>query len=113
MECEPPYDVVTTSGVTIVSPNYPNFYDDNISCQLTLTFDVKVSIEFETFYTDSSDHLEVRDGDSSSSRLIGTVDGPDTPSPMESTGRSMTLVFSSNYNYGYSGFRIIANEGKN
>jgi len=81
---------------------------------MILTFNVKVSIEFESFSTEHGfDYLEVRDGDSSDSDLIAKVSGQDLPSQMESTGRSMTMVFNSDGINTYPGFKIIANEGNN
>ena len=51
IDCYPPYGFVTTPGTTIISPNYPNYYPSNdISyCQVTLIFEDRISIEFESF----------------------------------------------------------------
>ena len=71
IDCESPYDVITSPGTTIMSPNYPDRYGVNLLCETTITFDDRVSLTFENFQvSDSSycfDWLEVRDGDSSES----------------------------------------------
>ena len=116
MDCKAPYDVITTPGITVISLNYPRYYPNNINCQITFTFDAKVAIEFKgLFDTEEHDVLEVRDGDSSDSPLISSISGRENDKngkTIESTGRSMTLVFHSNISpVQYKGFKLIANEG--
>ena len=116
MRCEPPYEEITIPGTTITSPGYPLTYGESNLCQVTLTFDGRVSINFVDFnlQSDSScqyDWLEVRDGNSSESELLGDkLCGDDIPGPIESTGRSVTLVFKSDasYNFDNTGFKIVA-----
>ena len=119
IDCEAPFDVLTTPGTTIISPNYPDFTDGRLNCQVTLEFGGKVSIVFEDF--DVLDNgvkhdcyynwLEVYDGNSSESNMIGEkLCGRTNPSPLQSTGDSMTLVFRTKYNSSYRGFKIISNE---
>ena len=119
IDCEPPFDTITIPDTTIISPNYPEFYGWYRLCQVTLTFTEKVSIRFEDFsvlYSNncSYDWLEVRDGNSSNSTMIGDkLCGSDIPDPMKSTGNSITLVFKSdNDGSGDGGFKIIADLGK-
>ena len=113
MDCESPFENITTPGTTIVSPNYPTNYGYNLDCQVTITFKDKVSIVFDNFnveYDSSCDYdwLNVHDGDSSGSKLISSkLCGDDIPSPMNSTGNSMTLVFHSDDHYNYKGFEIM------
>ena len=49
MDCEPPFEVITTPNTTIISPNYPNPYDQNVDCQVTVNFPENISIAFEDF----------------------------------------------------------------
>ena len=116
LDCNSPFDEVAISRTSIVSPNYPLDYDSNLDCQITVSFALgrKVLIHFETFNlgysyscTSYSDYLEVRDGNSSSSDLIGSrLCGTDIPEKKVSTGNSVTLAIHTN-NYGaYSGFRL-------
>ena len=127
IDCEPPFDTITRPDTTIISPNYPEFYGWDRQCQITMSFTGKVSIRFETFSVQRQgfnffcpdDWLEVRDGNSSNSTMIGDKlcgnkdDANDIPDPMKSTGNSITLVFTSgDRGSGDRGFRIIADSGK-
>lgn len=119
IDCEPPFDTITRPDTTIISPNYPEFYGWDRQCQITMSFTGKVSIRFEDFYVDDNsacknDWLEVRDGSSSNSPMIGDkLCGYDIPDPMKSTGNSITLLFKSpDRDSYYRGFRIIADLGK-
>ena len=75
-----------------------------------------VSINFEDFNLqyDSScqyDWLEVRDGNSSESKMLGDkLCGDNIPDPIVSTGQSITLLFKSDasYNFDNSGFKLVA-----
>ena len=126
MDCKPPYDVVVdVPGPTILTPNYRNYgYEPNLDCQLTLSFEDKIAIVFEDFSLQNGsscqyDWLEVHHGDVSNSDLIGQkLCGNDIPSPIESIGNSMTLVFHSDNNFGRGifdrgsrGFKIVAHQG--
>ena len=113
IDCEPPFETITIPGITIISPNYPKYYGYHLDCQVTLTFEDRVSIVFKDFDTGGShkDWLKVHDGDSSNSNLIGHLCSDDIPNPMTSTGNSMTLVFHSNHNFANIGFKIMALQG--
>ena len=118
IDCDSPYEVVTSPGTTIITPNNEfNHYGFNRDCQVTLTFGKRVIIVFEEFALDTlhcHDWLEVHDGDNPDSDVIGErLCGDDIPSPIESSGNSMTLVFHSDqYKYpSEKGFKIITNQG--
>jgi len=105
IDCDSPYDIVIVPGTTIVSPNYPNYYGNNLECQVTITFEAGVTIEFQDFNTESDyDYLRIYDGGSTNSHLIRTIDGHSIPSPVYSTGNSMTLNFQSDSSNGDRGF---------
>ena len=122
IDCDLPYDIVTIPGTTVISPNYPNYYGYNPNCQVTLIFDERVSIEFESFDIQGNtvenscnyDWLQVHDGNSSDSETINSkICGYDTPSPMNSSRHSLTLVFHSNSSEKtHSGFNIMTHQGK-
>ena len=109
-------------GIEIISPNYPNPYPMNLDCAVTLNFDQRVSIKFETFdmqrNTNNScsyDWLAVYDGDSSYSPMKGSkLCGYDIPRPVSSTRYSLTLVFHSDDTTSTykQGFKIITDRGK-
>jgi len=121
IDCESPYGVITRPEITIISPGYPGPYSrGSILCETTITFENKVLLTFENFDVSShsfcQDWVEVRDGDSSESEMIGErLCGNILPDPMESTGKSITLVFNttSGYYIDDTGFRILAQLGKN
>ena len=125
MDCESPYDEVTTPGTRIISPNHPGNYETDKDCQITIRFSERVRIRFEAFNIElqpvcdqcdqcANDYLEVRDGDSTSSNLIGSkLCGFAIPESVESSGSSMTLIFRSDSSVVRSGFKLIAELGKN
>jgi len=106
--CDSPYPVFAIPGITIVSPNYPNYYGNNLDCQVTIdAIDAGVTIEFQDFSTESNyDYLRIYDGDSNSSHLIRTIDGHSIPNPIHSTGTAITLNFQSDSSNGDRGFSI-------
>ena len=118
IDCSSPFDEVTTPGTPVISPNHPGNYESNKVCQLTIRFSERVRIRFEAFNIESHsscryDYLEVRDGESSSSNLIGSrLCGTTIPEAVESSGSSMTLIFHSDSSVERSGFRLIAEVGK-
>ena len=97
--------------------------EKNLDRSITLSFDQRASIKFESFNLQhgndnnscSYDWLAVYDGDSSDSAMIGSKRcGNDIPSPVNSSRYSLTLVFhiddtGSKYNIG---FNITTNKGK-
>ena len=117
IDCESPYDEVTIPGTMIISPDYPNDYDNSKECQLTITFATNaiVSLTFEDFNVevDSScdyDYLALHDGNSISSPIIGTKLCGTIPAgtTMNSTGNVITLHFYSDDSVSATGFRIKA-----
>ena len=105
-----------------MSPNYPSLYDNRLDCQVTIRFSdsPSVLIEFESTFNIEShsscgwDYLEVRDGPSASSNVIGSKlcgDLDPVPTPIQSTGNSMTLIFHTDGSVTRSGFKIRATPG--
>ena len=59
------------------------------------------------------DYLEVRDGPTANSTMIGLkLCGGIEPPPIQSTGNSMTLIFHTDRSVEKKGFKITANPGK-
>jgi len=81
-------------------------------CQITIMFDAGVKIAFDDFVIDhEDDYLSVYDGDSSDSDLIARFTGTRKPGVVYSTGKSMTLVFTTDFSGRMTGFSITtANE---
>ena len=76
----------------------------------------RVAIKFDDFELDYScrkDYLEVRDGATSNSTLIGTkLCGSKIPGVIESTGNTMTLKFHTDGTLSRRGFKIRTYIGK-
>ena len=55
IDCESPFDEVAVNRVVITSPNYPNEYENNKDCQLTIRVasDQLVNIFVEAFNAES------------------------------------------------------------
>ena len=112
ISCMEPFGVITQPGTTILSANYPDSYENGLHCQVTITLKDSVLIDFEDFEVEdwndcAADWLEVRDGDTFNSTMIGSkLCGSDIPQPMKSTGKSLTLVFISDGTGVGKGFSI-------
>ena len=120
MDCEAPFNEINTPAITITSPNYPNEYDNNLSCQTIIKFPTKVKnnrilsakefIQFETFDLENSpscksDYLEFRDGDNINAGPIvinqNGVDvdkfcGTNKPPLIDSSRNALVIIFKSN-----------------
>ena len=119
IDCDSPFDEVIAPGARIISPNHPGDYENNKDCQITIRSSVRVRIRFEAFNIESHDsclydYIEVRDGDSENSNLIGSkLCGTTIPDPIESSGSSLTLIFHTDVNTVETGFEIVTEEGRN
>ena len=123
IDCEAPFDEVTVTGTVITSPNYPNDYENNEDCQVTIRFaaDQVVRIRFEEFDVQLGstlcpfDYLVVHDGENSSSPIIGSKLCGTSPggTTIQSTRNVMTLHFHTDGGVVRSGFKIYADAGKN
>ncbi|XP_014448575.1 inactive serine protease PAMR1 isoform X2 [Tupaia chinensis] len=69
---------------------------------------VMLSLEFD--YTCQYDYIEVRDGDSSSSRVIKRFCGNERPAPLRSTGATLHVLFHSDGSKNFDGFHAIFEE---
>ena len=79
---------------------------------MTITFPHKVSIVFEELSIGRSnsdchdDWLDVYDGNESDSDLIKKICGDHIPSPLESTGNSLTLTFNTDDSFVFRGLNL-------
>ena len=92
----------------IVSPKYPQKYENNIDCRwLISSHGVKnLTLKILDFITEeSSDILEVYDGQSTNGILLHTLSGNSTSTIMFS-GNNMYLKFTSDFHTTYRGFEI-------
>ncbi|XP_048584559.1 uncharacterized protein LOC116603455 isoform X2 [Nematostella vectensis] len=99
-----PVTVVTDWTGNLKSPEFPNYYPNNISCSWVLTVSPGNRIEVTTFVLllDSystedpscpGDYLEVRQGASRVSPLIGRYCGGSVPPPFVSSSENLFMQF--------------------
>ncbi|XP_073688388.1 inactive serine protease PAMR1 isoform X2 [Garra rufa] len=121
-ECRPGWsggDCMTCGGVIhkrqghLVLESYPN----NARCEWTLKVDqpftidlrfMMLSLEFD--YSCQYDYVEVRDGESLNSPVIGRFCGNERPPPIKSTGSSLHILFVSDGYKNFDGFFVIFQE---
>ncbi|KAM3610056.1 uncharacterized protein V6R79_024531 [Siganus canaliculatus] len=115
-ECRPGWsggDCMKCGGVIrkrqghLVLESYPN----NARCEWTLQVDRPFTIELkfmmlslEFHHSCHYDYVEVRDGDSINSRVIGRFCGNNRPVPIQSSGNSLHILFVSDGYKNFDGF---------
>ncbi|TSN48501.1 CUB and sushi domain-containing protein 1 [Bagarius yarrelli] len=108
--CEAPCGGHLTAPVgVLLSPGWPSYYKDSLNCEWVIEArkDHAIKISFDRFQTEVNyDTLEVRDGSSSSSPLIGEYHGTQAPHFLISTGSFMYLLFTTDNSRSSEGFQI-------
>ncbi|KAM4534255.1 cubilin [Odontesthes bonariensis] len=104
----------TLSGTgQIHSPYHPNSYPHNKVCEWVINQQegYVVTLDFLSFDIEGGscrfDFVEVRDGSTSSSPLLGTFCGDQTPSRLQSTQRSMYIKFRTDSSVSNHGFEAV------
>ncbi|XP_023335557.1 cubilin [Eurytemora carolleeae] len=94
------------------SPRHPESYDVNLNCQWIIRVPPadKIVVEFGQFELENQatcefDYLEIRDGGSRNSPLIGRYCGTTPPPTIKSTSNQLYIQFRSDYSVSHSGFR--------
>uniref|UniRef100_A0A669AVD5 CUB and Sushi multiple domains 1 n=1 Tax=Oreochromis niloticus TaxID=8128 RepID=A0A669AVD5_ORENI len=108
--CEAPCGghLTAPTGV-LLSPGWPSFYKDSLNCQWVIEAqaDHAVKIHFDKFQTEVNyDTLEIRDGPSASSPLIGEYHGTQAPHFLISTSNFLFLLFTTDNSRSAAGFSI-------
>uniref|UniRef100_A0A8C4GQX0 CUB and sushi domain-containing protein 1 n=1 Tax=Dicentrarchus labrax TaxID=13489 RepID=A0A8C4GQX0_DICLA len=108
--CEAPCGghLTAPTGV-LLSPGWPSFYKDSLSCQWVIEAQPEhaVKIHFDRFQTEVNyDTLEIRDGPSTSSPLIGEYHGTQAPHFLISTSNVLFLLFTTDNSRSAAGFSI-------
>ncbi|XP_039595033.1 CUB and sushi domain-containing protein 1-like [Polypterus senegalus] len=108
--CEAPCGghLTAPSGV-ILSPGWPGFYKDSLSCEWVIeaTQAHAIKISFDRFQTEVNyDTLEIRDGPVNSSPLIGEYHGTQAPHFLVSTSNALYLLFTTDNSRASVGFQI-------
>ncbi|XP_043283629.1 tolloid-like protein 1 [Venturia canescens] len=93
------------------SPNYPEEYQSSKECvwKLSVPHDYQVALKFQSFEIENHDncvydYVEVRDGHSPDSPLIGVYCGYKAPPDMRSTGNKLLVKFVSDGSVQKAGF---------
>ncbi|OXU25209.1 hypothetical protein TSAR_008830 [Trichomalopsis sarcophagae] len=104
-------DVKLDSMGHLESPNYPEEYQSSKECvwRLSVPQDYQVALKFQSFEIESHDNcvydfVEVRDGHSSDSPLIGVYCGYKLPPDIRSTGNKLLVKFVSDSSVQKAGF---------
>ncbi|XP_067329772.1 CUB and sushi domain-containing protein 2 isoform X5 [Anolis sagrei] len=110
LRCEAPCGghLTSPSGM-ILSPGWPGFYKDSLNCAWVIEAQpgYPIKITFDRFKTEVNyDTLEVRDGKSYSSPLIGVYDGTQVPQFLISTSNFLYLLFTTDKSHSDVGFQI-------
>nr|XP_022304990.1 cubilin-like isoform X38 [Crassostrea virginica] len=91
----------STQTITLTSPNFPGAYPRSFECTYTYSYS-SGTIRIQFLYVDVEpngsncyDFVEIYDGSSTSSPVLGKVCGTTLPDFINSTNTSMTLKFSS------------------
>ena len=87
--------VITTNTSGIIRSTIRNgHYSNNMNCQWNFTSDVKLKLVFLHFKTYSSaDYVNVYDGGSPASPLLGTFSGSALPAPIMSSSNKLYVTF--------------------
>ncbi|PIO28139.1 hypothetical protein AB205_0013390, partial [Aquarana catesbeiana] len=101
----------TTNGGTVVSPNYPSSYPNNVNGTYIIIAPPQnqVMLKFSDFGLESSpqcsnDYLEIRDGGNRNASLLGVYCGQMRNMTVQSSGPMVLLQFSSNNKVNGIGF---------
>ncbi|XP_038054395.1 fibrillin-2-like [Patiria miniata] len=98
----------------LTSPNYPGYYPSNQNClyKITVGNNKLIRLQFLIFAIEgtptycSYDSLEIFDGTTENSKLIGRYCGSDIPTPVITSSNVMMMRFLSDESVGYQGFYI-------
>ncbi|KPP79510.1 CUB and sushi domain-containing protein 3-like, partial [Scleropages formosus] len=96
------------SGV-ILSPGWPGYYKDSLSCEWVIEAEAgrSIKITFDRFQTELNyDFLELHDGPNVLSPLIGSFNGTQVPQFLFSSSNHLYLLFTTDNSRSNSGFKI-------
>uniref|UniRef100_A0A3Q3J783 CUB and Sushi multiple domains 3a n=1 Tax=Monopterus albus TaxID=43700 RepID=A0A3Q3J783_MONAL len=97
------------SGV-ILSPGWPGYYKDSLSCEWVIESEPgrSIKITFDRFQTELGyDFLEIHDGPNLLSPLIGSFNGTQVPQFLFSSSNFLYLLFTTDNSRSNAGFKIL------
>ncbi|XP_042675713.1 CUB domain-containing protein 2 isoform X2 [Centrocercus urophasianus] len=113
-ECQ---EVYTTIKGNFSSPQYPNFYPNNLQCQWSIqlppgyrikVFFLDLELEARSSLTSGCDYdrLDAFDGGAENSSLLGTWCGRESPAPLTSRSHQLLLVLHTDRSTAKRGFSL-------
>ncbi|XP_061076047.1 LOW QUALITY PROTEIN: CUB and sushi domain-containing protein 3-like [Conger conger] len=93
----------------ILSPGWPGYYKDSLSCEWVIEAEPgrSIKITFDRFQTELNyDFLELHDGPNLLSPVIGSFNGTQVPQFLFSSGNQLYLLFTTDNSRSNSGFKI-------
>ena len=94
-----------TGTFGIIRPSQSSQYSSNMNCRWNFSSNAILELVFFRFNTETSaDYVNVYDGGSSSSSLIGRFSGSSTPAAITSSSHMLYLKFESDRSGEYDGF---------
>ncbi|XP_072548530.1 CUB and sushi domain-containing protein 3 isoform X2 [Salminus brasiliensis] len=109
-KCEAPCGGHFTAPVgVILSPGWPGYYKDSLSCEWVIEAEPgrSIKISFDRFQTELNyDFLEIHDGPNLLSPLITSLNGTQVPQFLFSSGSYLYLLFTTDSSRSNSGFKL-------
>ncbi|XP_047200285.1 CUB and sushi domain-containing protein 3 [Hippoglossus stenolepis] len=94
----------------ILSPGWPGYYKDSLSCEWVIESEPgrSIKISFDRFQTELGyDFLEIHDGPNLLSPLVGSFNGTQVPQFLFSSSNFLYLLFTTDNSRSNAGFKII------
>ncbi|KAF4524800.1 hypothetical protein B566_EDAN010175 [Ephemera danica] len=105
--------VRTDSLGEITSPNYPRSYPGNLHCEYLIQFprSQRIKVTFEDLQLESAqscayDYIQIREGSTEDSPLVGSYCGSDQPIPYTSLANELLIVFHTDATVTTRGFKL-------
>uniref|UniRef100_A0AAR2IVV0 CUB and Sushi multiple domains 3a n=1 Tax=Pygocentrus nattereri TaxID=42514 RepID=A0AAR2IVV0_PYGNA len=109
-KCEAPCGGHFTAPVgVILSPGWPGYYKDSLSCEWVIEAEPgrSIKISFDRFQTELNyDFLEIHDGPNLLSPLIASLNGTQVPQFLFSSSSFLYLLFTTDSSRSNSGFKL-------
>ncbi|KAM9738006.1 CUB and sushi domain-containing protein 3 isoform 2-T2 [Menidia menidia] len=94
----------------ILSPGWPGYYKDSLSCEWVIEAEPgrSIKITFDRFQTELGyDFLEIHDGPNLLSPLVGSFNGTQVPQFLFSSSNFLYLLFTTDNSRSNAGFKIL------
>ncbi|TSK20132.1 CUB and sushi domain-containing protein 3 [Bagarius yarrelli] len=109
-KCEAPCGGHFTAPVgVILSPGWPGYYKDSLSCEWVMETEPghSIKLSFDRFQTELNyDFLEIHDGPNLLSPLIASLNGTQVPHFLFSSSNFLYLLFTTDSSRSNSGFKL-------